>query len=113
MSQALGMIETIGFTAAVEAGDAMTKSANVELIGYTKIGAGHVTVFVRGDVGAVKAAVDAGHVAACAVGELKNAAQPSACAQTEAGRYFQTASAGFPHLSGRLKNFSETHQTLF
>lgn len=72
MSQALGMIETIGFTAAVEAGDAMTKSANVELIGYTKIGAGHVTVFVRGDVGAVKAAVDAGHVAAAAVGELKS-----------------------------------------
>jgi microcompartment protein CcmL/EutN len=69
MSEALGMVETKGYTAAVEAADAMTKSANVTLIGYEKVGAGLVTVCVRGDVGAVKAAVDAGAVAAAAVGE--------------------------------------------
>lgn len=69
MSEALGMVETKGYTAAVEAADAMTKSANVTLIGYEKVGGGLVTVCVRGDVGAVKAAVDAGAVAAAAVGE--------------------------------------------
>ena len=70
MSQALGLIETKGFVGAVEAADAMTKSANVSLVGTEKIGAGFVTVFVRGDVGAVKAAVDAGAAAASRVGEL-------------------------------------------
>ena len=58
MMQALGMIETKGLVGAIEAADAMTKSANVTLMGYEKIGSGLVTVMVRGDVGAVKAAVD-------------------------------------------------------
>lgn len=70
MSQALGLVETKGFVGAVEAADAMTKSANVTLLGSEKIGPGFVTVMVRGDVGAVKAAVDAGSVAAAKVGEL-------------------------------------------
>lgn len=70
MSEALGMIETKGLVGAIEAADAMTKSANVTLIGYEKIGSGLVTVMVRGDVGAVKAAVDAGSCAAEKVGEV-------------------------------------------
>ena len=70
MSEALGLVETKGYVAAVEAADAMVKSANVTLVGTEKIGAGLVTVRVRGDVGAVKAAVDAGTVAARAVGEV-------------------------------------------
>lgn len=69
-SEALGMIETRGYVGAVEAADAMVKAANVELIGTEKIGSGLVTVFVRGDVGAVKAAVDAGTAAADRVGEV-------------------------------------------
>lgn len=69
MSEALGLIETKGYVGAVEAADAMTKSANVTLLGYEKIGAGLVTVMVRGDVGAVNAAVAAGAAAAAAVGE--------------------------------------------
>ena len=68
--EALGMIETKGFVGAVEAADAMVKAANVMLIGREYIGAGYVTVFVRGDVGAVKAATDAGAAAARRVGEL-------------------------------------------
>ncbi|MCS6883979.1 MAG: BMC domain-containing protein [Acidobacteriota bacterium] len=68
--EALGMIETKGFVGAVEAADAMVKAANVTLIGKDYIGAGYVTVFVRGDVGAVKAATDAGAAAARRVGEL-------------------------------------------
>ena len=68
--EALGMVETRGLTAAIEAADAMTKSAEVSLIGTEKIGSGLVTVMVRGDVGAVKAAVDAGDAAAERVGEL-------------------------------------------
>lgn len=70
MSEALGMIETKGLVGAIEAADAMTKSANVVLIGYEKIGSGLVTVMVRGDVGAVKASVDAGVCAAEKVGEV-------------------------------------------
>lgn len=69
-SDALGMIETRGFIAAVEAADAMAKAANVTLIGYKQIGSGLVTVLVRGDVGAVKAATDAGVAAARNVGEV-------------------------------------------
>ena len=69
MGEALGLVETKGYVGAVEAADAMVKSANVVLIGYTKVGAGLVTVMVRGDVGAVKAAVDAGAAAAAQVGE--------------------------------------------
>jgi ethanolamine utilization protein EutM len=68
--EALGMIETKGFVGAVEAADAMVKAANVTLIGKEYIGAGYVTVLVRGDVGAVKAATDAGAAAARRVGEL-------------------------------------------
>ena len=68
--EALGMVETKGLVGAIEAADAMVKSANVALVGYEKIGSGLVTVMVRGDVGAVKAATDAGAAAAERVGEL-------------------------------------------
>ena len=68
--QALGMIETKGLTAQFEATDAMLKAANVELIGWEKIGSGNVAVFVRGDVAAVKAAVEAGATAASLIGEV-------------------------------------------
>ena len=67
---ALGMVETRGFIGSVEAADAMVKAANVLLIGSEYIGAGYVTVLIRGDVGAVKAATDAGAAAARRVGEL-------------------------------------------
>lgn len=67
---ALGMIETKGLVGAIEAADAMVKAAKVELLGKETIGGGYVTVFVRGDVGAVKAATDAGAAAAQRVGEL-------------------------------------------
>lgn len=70
MSEALGMIETKGLVGAIEAADAMVKAANVVLTGYEKIGSGLVTVMVSGDVGAVKAAVDAGAAAAGNVGEV-------------------------------------------
>ena len=71
MSQeALGMVETRGLTAAIEAADQMCKAANVALVGTEKIGSGLVTVMVRGDVGAVKASVDAGTVAADKVGTV-------------------------------------------
>ena len=70
VSDALGMVETKGLVSAIEAADAMVKAANVNLVGYEKIGSGLVTVMVRGDVGAVKAAVVAGAVAARAVGEV-------------------------------------------
>ncbi|WP_321972745.1 BMC domain-containing protein [Paratractidigestivibacter sp.] len=70
MNEALGMIETKGLDGADEAADAMTKSANVQLAGYEKIGSGLVTVMVRGDVGAVKAAVDAGAAGASQVGQV-------------------------------------------
>ena len=68
--EALGMIETRGLTASIEAADAMTKAANVQLVGTEKIGSGLVSVIVRGDVGAVKAAVEAGAQAASRLGEL-------------------------------------------
>jgi ethanolamine utilization protein EutM len=67
---ALGMIETRGLVAAIEAADAMVKAANVDLVGKEQVGAGLVTVIVRGDVGAVKAATDAGASAAGRVGEV-------------------------------------------
>ena len=70
MQDALGMIETRGFVGAVEAADAMVKAANVRLVGQRLVGGGLVTVMVRGDVGAVKAAVDAGSAAAARVGDL-------------------------------------------
>ena len=69
-SDALGMVETKGLIGSVEAADAMVKAANVTLVGKEYIGAGYVTVLVRGDVGAVKAATDAGAAAARRVGEL-------------------------------------------
>jgi microcompartment protein CcmL/EutN len=69
-TEALGMIETRGFAAMVEACDAMVKAAKVELVGYEKIGGGYVTAIVRGDVAAVRAAVDAGVRAAEKVGEI-------------------------------------------
>lgn len=70
LKEALGMIETKGFIGAVEAADAMVKAANVTLIGYEKVGSALVTVLVQGDVGAVKAATDAGAAAARRVGEV-------------------------------------------
>ena len=68
--EALGMIETRGLVAAIEAADAMLKAANVELVGTEKIGSGLVSVMVRGDVGAVKAAVESGSAAANGLGEV-------------------------------------------
>ena len=70
MAEALGMIETRGFAAAVEGADAMVKAAKVELVSYEKTGGGYVTIVVRGDVAAVKAAVDAGVRSAEKVGEV-------------------------------------------
>ena len=70
MSDAIGMIETRGLVGAIEAADAMVKAANVQLIGKEIVGGGYVMVIVRGDVGAVKAATDAGAAAAQRVGEL-------------------------------------------
>ena len=70
ISEALGMVETKGLVGAIEAADAMVKAANVSLVGYEKIGSGLVTVMVRGDVGATKAAVEAGSAAAAAVGTV-------------------------------------------
>jgi ethanolamine utilization protein EutM len=73
MSQALGMIETKGYVGSVEATDAMAKAANVTLINQIQIGGAFLTVLVKGDVGSVKAAVDAGADAAGRVGELVSA----------------------------------------
>jgi len=70
MQEALGMIETKGLVAMIEASDAMVKAANVRLVGWEKIGSGFVTAIVRGDVAAVKAATDAGAAAAKKLGEL-------------------------------------------
>ncbi|MDE0399469.1 MAG: BMC domain-containing protein [Candidatus Poribacteria bacterium] len=67
---ALGLVETRGLVGSIEAADAMVKAANVQLIGYEQVGGGYVTVLVRGDVGAVKAATDAGAEAAARVGEV-------------------------------------------
>lgn len=68
--QAIGMIETRGLTPLFEATDAMLKSANVELMGWEKVGSGYVSTFVRGEVAAVKAAIEAGATAAAAIGEV-------------------------------------------
>ncbi len=70
MAEALGMIECRGFAAVVEAGDAMVKAAKVELVSYEKTGGGYVTAVIRGDVAAVKAAIDAGTRGAEKVGEV-------------------------------------------
>jgi microcompartment protein CcmL/EutN len=70
MAEALGMIETRGYPAAVEAADAMVKAAKVDLVSYEKIGGGYVTVIIRGDVAVVKAACDAGRAGAARVGEV-------------------------------------------
>ena len=70
MKEALGLVETRGFVGAIEAADAMVKAANVRLVGKEKSGSGLVAMMVRGDVGAVKAAVEAGGEAARVVGEL-------------------------------------------
>ena len=69
-TQALGLIETKGLTALIEASDAMLKAANVTMVGWDKVGSGMVTSFVVGDVGAVKAAIDAGAEAAGKIGEV-------------------------------------------
>ena len=82
MNDAIGMIETIGYIGMVEASDAMCKAANVELVKEIQIGGGMVTTLVKGDVGSVKAAVDAGAEAANRVGELASAhviARPHEC----------------------------------
>ncbi len=70
MSKALGMIETKGYVGNVEAADAMAKAADVDLVKQVSIGAGHLTILVQGDVGSVKAAVEAGAEAAARVGEI-------------------------------------------
>ena len=70
MEEALGLIETRGFVAMVEAADAMVKAAKVRIVGYEKIGGGYVTALVRGDVAAVRAATEAGGSAASKVGEV-------------------------------------------
>ena len=70
MSDSIGMIETIGYTGSIEASDAMAKAANVEAVKQVPIGGGYLTVLVKGDVGSVKAAVEAGSEAAARVGEL-------------------------------------------
>jgi len=70
MSQALGMLETVGFTTLVEAGDAMVKAADVALLAWDRVGGGLVTVFCEGDVAAVKAALDAGAASAARVGQV-------------------------------------------
>ena len=70
MSEAIGMVETVGLVGIVEAGDAMAKAANVQLLGWDKVGSGLVTVFCSGDVAAVKSAVDAGSTAAAKVGKV-------------------------------------------
>ncbi|TWT57981.1 Propanediol utilization protein PduA [Thalassoglobus neptunius] len=73
MNEAIGMIETKGLTATIEGSDAMLKSANVSLVKQVQIGGGFVTTIIRGDVGSVRAAVDAGAAAASKVGELVGA----------------------------------------
>ena len=70
MGESLGMVETRGLVAMIEAADAMVKAANVKVVGWEKVGSGYVTVIVRGDVAAVRAATDAGAAAARRVGEL-------------------------------------------
>ena len=70
MAEAIGMVETVGFTGAVETADAMSKAANVKLLGWDRVGAGLVTVFCEGDVAAVKSAIDAGSQAASKVGQV-------------------------------------------
>ena len=81
MAEALGLVETRGLIGSVEAADAMVKAANVTLAAKEYIGAGYVTVLVRGDVGAVKAATDAGAAAARRVGELDLGPRHSAAAR--------------------------------
>ena len=70
MSDAIGMVETVGLVGVIEAGDAMAKAASVQLLGWDKVGSGLVTVFCSGDVAAVKSAVDAGSTAAARVGQM-------------------------------------------
>ncbi len=91
--EALGMIETRGFTAMVEAADAMVKAAKVELVGYEKIGGGYVTAIVRGDVAACRAAVEAGSRAAEKVGEIVSHARDPAAARIR-GRGAPSRAAG-------------------
>ena len=73
MNKALGMIETKGYVGSVEAADAMSKAADVEIVKQVQIGAGFLTILIQGDVGSVKAAIDAGAEAASRVGELVSA----------------------------------------
>ncbi len=70
IGDALGLVETRGLVGSIEAADAMVKAANVQLVGYEQVGGGYVTVMIRGDVGAVKAATDVGAEAAARVGEV-------------------------------------------
>ena len=70
MSDAIGMVETVGLVGVIEAGDAMAKAASVQLLGWDKVGSGLVTIFCSGDVAAVKSAVDAGSTAAAMVGQV-------------------------------------------
>ena len=93
--EALGMVETRGLTAAIEAADAMTKAAEVALVGTEKIGSGLVTVMVRGDVGAVKAAVESGSAAASRLGELvANTRDPETSYRCRK-KFFRSSNSGF------------------
>ena len=99
-TNSLGMIETKGLVGAIEAADAMVKSANVQLVGKEQVGGGLVTVMVRGDVGAVKAATDAGAAAAEKVGELVSVhviARP----HTEVDNILPHGRASAPNNSGK------------
>ena len=95
-SMALGMIETKGLVSAIEAADAMVKAANVSLVGKTLVGGGLVTVMVRGDVGAVKAATDAGAAAAAKVG-VKAATDAGAAAAAKVGELISVHVIPRPH----------------
>ena len=101
-TNSLGMIETKGLVGAIEAADAMVKSANVQLVGKEQVGGGLVTVMVRGDVGAVKAATDAGSAAAQKVGELVSGEgggadlRPRHCETSRGGGLHSPQGASFP-----------------
>ena len=99
-TNSLGMIETKGLIGAIEAADAMVKSANVQLVGKEQVGGGLVTVMVRGDVGAVKAATDAGAAAAEKVGELISV-HVSARPHTEVDSILPKGKASHPPVSGK------------
>ena len=106
MKEALGLIETRGFVGAIEAADAMVKAANVQLVGKEKSGSGLVTMMVRGDVGAVKAATQAGAEAARRVGELVSVhviPRPHADVEMSCEDNYVSVDAGLPEFEGIIQ----------